>query len=156
MQNNSPVQSLQKGSFVLVELPEDGLSERRLTEVLQHDRPVQGRAALRDLSGQHDRHCAEQGAGDPTLPFDPRGSRRHESGDCAGAQHDEGVDDHADDDLNFAENESLSGRVSLPVIYELRDDRELHDSGLGVEQVGDEPHPEQLRPGVARVGLCLE
>lgn len=87
---------------------------------------------------------------------DPRESRRHESGDCAGAQHDEGVDDHPDDDLNSAENESLSGRVSLPVIYELRDDRELHDSGLGVEQVGDEPHPEQLRPGVARVGLCLE
>lgn len=56
---------------------------------------------------------------------DPRESRRHESGDCAGAQHDEGVDDHPDDDLNSAENESLSGRVSLPVIYELRDDREL-------------------------------
>jgi len=51
---------------------------------------------------------------------------------------------HADGDLDVAQREPLRGSAARGRVDELRDEREIHHRGLGVQQVGDQAHTEEL------------
>ncbi|CAY75328.1 hypothetical protein EPYR_02948 [Erwinia pyrifoliae DSM 12163] len=94
-------------------------------------------------SGQHRAHQPALSL----LPAEPTGKK---AGDTSGGEDNPPVDQHTDNDLTETECQRLPQHMPLRRVDKLRQQGQIDNGSFWVEQIGKQPHAEQLASAVRR------